>query len=147
MKKLLSLVLCVLLFVSCFAVSANAEESVSKSVEYLADGSYFVTEVTETNSLARTAKSGTKVSTYYTADDEKVFAVELTGYFSYTYGSSATATNQSVSVVLYKDEAQYITHSSRRSGATVYGSGTVSYLGFTTAQSVRLTCDIYGNLS
>lgn len=147
MKKLLSLALCVLLFVSCFAISANAEENVSKSVEYLADGSYFVTEVTETNSLARTAKSGTKVSTYYTADDEKVFAVELTGYFNYTYGSSATATNQSVSVVLYEDEASFITKSSRRSGATVYGSGTVSYLGFTTAQSVRLTCDIYGNLS
>ena len=105
MKKLLSLALCVLLFVSCFAISANAEESVSKSVEYLADGSYFVTEVMETNSLARTAKSGTKVSTYYTSDDVRVFAVKLTGYFDYTYGSSATATNQSVSVVLYEDEA------------------------------------------
>ena len=147
MKKLLSLALCVLLFVTCFAVSANAEETVSSSVEHLADGSYFVTEMTETSSLARTAKSGTKVATYYTTDDVKVFAVKLTGYFDYTYGSSATATNQSVSVVLYKDEASFITKSSRRSGATVYGSGTVSYLGRTTAKSLNLTCDIYGNLS
>lgn len=147
MKRLLSLALCIFLFVSCFAISANAEEAVYASVDYLADGSYFVTEVTETNPLSRATKSGTKVSTYYTSDNEKVFAIELTGYFNYTYGSSVAATNQSVSVVLYKDEAQYITHSSRRSGATVYGSGTVSYLGYTRAKSLTLTCDVYGNLS
>ena len=92
-------------------------------------------------------KSGTKVSTYYTSDNEKVFAVKLTGYFDYTYGSNVTATNQSVSVVLYKDEASFVTKSSRRSGATVYGSGTVSYLGYTRAKSLTLTCDVYGNLS
>ena len=147
MKKLLSALLCVVLFLSCFAVSVNAEETVSSSVEYLADGSYFVTEVTETNSLARATKSGTKVSTYYTSDDVRVFAVKLTGYFNYTYGSSAVATDQNVDVITYLDDARYVTRSSRRSGATVYGSGTVSYMGFTTAKSLNLTCDIYGNLS
>ena len=147
MKKLLSLALCIVLFITCFTISANAVETVSTSVDYLADGSYFVTEVTVPNPLVRATQSGTKVSTYYTSDNEKVFAVKLTGYFNYTHGSSVAATNQSVNVVLYKDEAQYITHSSRRSGATVYGSGTVSYLGYTRAKSLTLTCDVYGNLS
>lgn len=147
MKRLLSSILCICLLVSCFAVSVCAEEYSSFSVYYLADGSYFVTEVIETNPLARTTKSGTKVSTYYTSDNEKVFAVKLTGYFDYTYGSNVTATNQSVSVVLYKDEASFVTKSSRRSGATVYGSGTISYLGYTRAKSLTLTCDVYGNLS
>ena len=147
MKRILSLVLCICLLVSCFAISVNAEGTSSSSIEYLADGSYFVTEMSETNSLTRTAKTGTKISTYYTSDNMKVYAVELTGYFNYTYGSSATATNQSVSVVLYADEASFISKSSRRSGATVYGSGTISYLGYTRAKSLTLTCDVYGNLS
>ena len=137
-----------MLFTS-FAVSAHAAEvpKTTQTVEYLADGSYYVTELEESNSLARASKTGTKTTTYYTSSDVKVFAVKLTGTFTYTSGVSAAATSQSVDVILYQSSAQYITHSSRRSGATVYGSGTVSYGGLTIAKAVNITCDIYGNLS
>ena len=146
MKKAISLVLILVLAFSCFSVSAHASET-TRTIEYLADGSYFITEIVESNSLARASKSGTKSTTYYTSNDVKVFTVQLTGTFTYTYGVSATATSQNVNVVLHQSSATFIEKSSRRSGATVYGSGTVSYGGLSIAKGVNLTCDIYGNLS
>ena len=149
MRKFLSLVLVIALAFSCFAVSASAAEipQTTQTIEYLEDGSYFVTEIEESNSLARTSKTGSKTATYYTASDVKIFSVRVTGTFTYTYGVSASATSQTVNVILHHEDAKFITKSSSRSGATVRGSGTVSCLGLTIVKPVSLTCDIYGNLS
>ena len=65
-----------------------------QTVEYLEDGSYIVTELEVTPAVARTARSYTKKSTYYTASNTAVFAVSLTGNFNYTYNVSCTATSQ-----------------------------------------------------
>ena len=146
MKRVLTFVLIFTLVVSCFVVSANAAET-TRTVEYLSDGSYYIIEVEESNSLARASKTGTKSATYYTASDVKVFTVRVTGTFTYTAGVSATATSQRAEVALHQSGARLVDCSSRRSGATVYGSGIVSYGGFTISKSVNLTCDTYGNLS
>lgn len=149
-KKLVSLLLVIVLIVSCcsFAVSAEQIETEPKStVEYFEDGSYVVTVLEESNSLARTGKSGKKTSTYYNSDDEPMYAVTLTGTFSYTYGVSAEATGASTQVITYVSEAKYVSKTATYRNATAYGSGTVSYLGYTRVSSVNITCDIYGKLS
>lgn len=149
MKRFLSVILVLMIVVSC-SITVSAEQIAVKpktEIEYFEDGSYTVTVLEETNSLARTGKSGKKTKTYYTASDEPVYAVTVTGTFSYTYGVNATATNSSVLVSLYKSAATLVSKSATYRNATAYASGTISYLGYTSATSVNISCDIYGNLS
>lgn len=150
MKRFLSFFLVFTLIISCCSSYVFAEQVATKpqtSVEYFEDGSYTITVLEETSSLARAAKSGKKTKSYYTSNDVLIFAVTLTGTFSYTYGQSATATGASVVVSLYHDDAEFVTKSATYRNATAYGSGTVSYFGVTRAISTNITCDIYGNLS
>lgn len=151
MKRVLVSILCCL-FVFCSTIPAYASTSeVSNSVktvtEYFEDGSYVITKLEVVPSMARTAKTYTKTSTYYTSSNKAIFSVSLTGNFSYTYNVSSTATGQSVSVSIHDSSASYVTRTSSRSGATVYGSGTVSYAGRNKTLSVSITCDKYGNVS
>lgn len=132
MKRILTIICCLTLLLGIIPFCVSASETASQNmqtVEYLEDGSYIVTELEVTPAVARTARSYTKKSTYYTASNTAVFAVSLTGNFNYTYNVSCTATSQSVSVSIYDNSASYVTKTSSRSGATVYGSGTVYYLG------------------
>lgn len=150
MKRVLSFVFCLVLLCSIcvWEVSAQAvSPEVKKTIEYLEDGSYIVTEWDDSAPTARSSTSKTKKSTYYSPDDAAIFAVSLTGYFNYTYGVSSEATSQSVSVTIYSDAATYISKSSTRSGATVYGSGTVAYSGRNRTLPVQMTCDKYGNIT
>lgn len=154
-KKFFSLVCCFILLFSTFAISVNAksnsvmdrQHSMNQNIEYFEDGSYVITEWDTTSDSARTSVSRTKKSTYYSSNDVAIFAVSLTGQFTYTYGSSAKATGQSVTVTIYDDSTTYVTKSSSRSGATVYGSGTVRYQGANRTLSLQMTCSIYGNIS
>lgn len=145
MKKIISVLACLALLISCFSFGVSATEA--KTVEYLEDGSYIVTEFQCSNPNARTATNGAKVSTYYTSSNKAVFSVTLTGYFTYTKGVSAKATSANVVVSIYDDTAEYISKSSSTSGATAYGAGTVSYLGYAKTLSLQITCDVNGNLS
>ncbi len=147
MKRFLSIILVALMLVSCSIVASAEQVEPKTEIEYFEDGSYTVTVLEETNSFARAAKSGQKVKTYYTASDEPVYSVTVTGTFSYTYGVSAEATASSVVVSLYKDAASLVSKSATYRNATAYASGTVSYLGYTRASTVSISCDIYGNLS
>lgn len=153
-KRFFSLVCCFIFIFSISAMSVHAasvsvpnlQYSVDQDIEYFDDGSYIITEWDITPS-SRTSASKTKKSTYYSSNDVAIFAVSLTGQFSYTYGSSAKATSQSVSVSIYDSAATYVTKSSSRSGAAVYGSGTVRYQGVNRTLSLQMTCSIYGNIS
>lgn len=154
-KRFFSLVCCFILIFSISTMSVNAisvsashpQRSMDQNVEYFDDGSYVITEWDVTVPSPHTTASRTKKSTYYSSNDVAIFAVSLTGQFSYTYGSSAKATGQSVSVSIYDDSTTYVTKSSSRSGATVYGSGTVRYRGANRTLSLQMTCSIYGNIS
>lgn len=153
-KRFFSLVCCFIFIFSISAMSVHAasvsvpnlQYSVDQDIEYFDDGSYIITEWDITPS-SRTSASKTKKSTYYSSNDVAIFAVSLTGQFSYTYGSSAKATSQNVSVTVYSDSASYVTKSSSRSSASVYGSGTVYYAGRNRTLSLQMTCSIYGNIS
>ena len=129
-KTLISILCCLIVFCGIVPMYASASETSTSNkttTEYFEDGSYVVT--------------------YYTANDKAIFAVSLTGNFNYTYNVSCTATSQSVSVSVYDSSASYVTRTSSRSGATVYGSGTVSYAGRNKTLSLSITCDKYGNIS
>ena len=147
--KLLSFICCFILFfsISVQNVSASSISSPKNKpvIEYLEDGSYIVTEWLDFAPSARSSTYRTKIATYYSGYGSSVFSVSLTGYFTYTYGSSARASSQSVSVNIYDNSASYISKSSSHSGATVYGSGTVSFGGVNRTVSLQISCDIYGN--
>lgn len=145
MKRTIASILCIILLFTCLTINVGAETI--QNIEYFEDGSYVVTELVVSSPLARTAKSGSKTSTYYNSSNTAIFSVTLTGRFDYTYGTSAKATGASVSVNVYDSSATYVTKSATYGSATAYGSGTVSYLGYSRTLNVKITCDIYGNLT
>ncbi len=150
MKRILTIVCCLTLLLGIIPFCAFASEPVpqtAQTIEYLEDGSYVVTELEVTPTIARTAKSYTKTSTYYTASNTAVFSVSLIGNFNYTYNVGCSATSQSISVSVYLNSASFVSKTSSHSGATVYGSGTVSYAGRNKTLSLSITCDKYGNVS
>ena len=150
MKRFCISVLCLLILGTffTFGVSANTVVSDTKStIEYLDDGSYIITEWETAPTATRSVSSKTKTSTYYSSSGSAIFSVSLTGNFTYTSGVSAKATSQSASVTVYSDSASYVTKSSSRSGAPVYGSGTVYYAGRNRTLSLHMPCDVYGNIS
>ena len=87
------------------------------------------------------------MSTYYGSNNKAIFAVTLTGQFDYTYGVSAKATSASVTVTIYDSSAEYVTKSATYGSATAYGSGTAKVNATSRTLNVKITCDIYGNLT
>lgn len=136
---------CFVLLVSCLTFNVGAETV--KNIEYFEDGSYVVTEIVVTNPNARTGRSGSKTSKYYDSNNKAIFAVTLTGQFDYTYGVSAKATGASVTVTIYDNSATYVTKSATYGGATAFGSGTARVNATSRTLNVKITCDIYGNLT
>lgn len=150
MKRFYISVLCLLILGTFFTVGVSANTVVSdtkSTIEYLDDGSYIITEWETAPTATRSVSSKTKTSTYYSSSGSAIFSVSLTGNFTYTSGVSVKATSQSASVTVYSDSASYVTKSSSRSGASVYGSGTVYYAGRNRTLSLQMTCDVYGNIS
>lgn len=132
------------------AAGTNAPEVlVSTERIELADG-YIIEEITEIDSfspLRTTAtKSGTKTSTRYTESGTAIFAVKVTGTFSYT-GSASWATSSTATVYTYISGATYVSKSSNYSGNTATATGTVKYLGFNLTRTVNLSCSAGGVLS
>lgn len=150
MKKGLASLFCFLIVCSVFSVSAYAyaeePEFVRQTVEYLDDGSYYVETVHESNSLARTGKSGTKTAQYHSASGSLIYAVTVNGTFIYNgYGSSATSASATVSI--YASNTSFNGKDAYTSGASAVATGSVISSGITLRKTVTLTCDKNGNLS
>ncbi|MGN1026933.1 MAG: hypothetical protein ACI4P4_11085 [Faecousia sp.] len=159
MRRSLTLLLAMLCCISCLAFPATATEKASNNSNEvlvssvhidLPDGGYIIEEITEVevNSVTRatSTKSGSKTSTRYTASDTAIFAVKVTGTFSYT-GSSSWATSSAATVYTYVSGASFVSKSASYSGNTATATGTVEYLGFDLTRTVNLSCDENGNLS
>ena len=156
MKKCYTLFLSILCCFSILLVSASALGSedtavlVSSTQINLSDGGYIIEEIVETkpSTIARTTnnKSGYKTITRYTASGSAVYAVQVTGEFSYT-GSSSWATSATATVYTYTSNASFVSKSASYSGNTAYATGTVKYAGITESRRPSLSCDKNGNLS
>lgn len=142
-------VVAIAIFVSSFAVYASAKEPkdllISRSIEYLDNGDYVVTEVYKPIAQPLSGTSGYKSSTYTASSGTRVFVVTVYGTFNYN-GSTSSATSASASVDIYNANASFVSKNAYTSGASAYATGTVKYGGINISRTVSLTCDKNGNL-
>ena len=128
MKKLISLLsVIIMIAVMCPATAfANDEIVTDRYVEYFDDGSYIVTELTESTITTFAAKtvSKSKASHYYESDNSKAWTVILSATFSYT-GSSATCTKATTSSTIYNSSWKVKSAVASKSGNKATGTFTV----------------------
>ena len=150
MKKAISILLTALLLISLFSFSASAAEQqdilLSKTVEVLENGERIVTELYQSAVQPRTGTSGHKTETYYGANNSVIWAVTVDGTFTYSYGVSSTATSAKATVNIYNSNAKFIDKTAYTSGNTATASALIAYNSVTSARSVSVSCDKYGNL-
>ncbi len=154
MKRILALLICVLLAGSTIAFPAAAETSdaygdqiiISRKVEDLGNGCFYVETISVPSIQPYSnTKRGTKTAVY-TAAGTSIYAVSVTGDFTYD-GTTSKATSADSSVATYVDGVSITSRDAYTFGASAVASATVSYKGETLSKTVRLTCDRNGNLS
>ena len=162
MKKVLCISLLLLLLSTLFLtpVSAVAVKQFDpySTVEYYPDGSYGITTLTISESgnsnpasLRAAVTSGTKNYTHYDSNNNALWKVTLTGFFSYT-GTSATCTSATTSYVVYDSVWKVTNATASHSGNTATGEFTTKkyVLGIaiqTVNKTLTLTCSPTGTLS
>ena len=148
MKKcisiLISLVMLFSVSVSSFA-GEQPDKLVSRTIEVLDNGDYIVREVYEPAIQPRSSKTGSAVETYTNAAGSAIWAVKVTGTFTYN-GSTSSATSSSVSVEIYNSGASFISKNASYSDNTARGTGSVKYSGYTATRTASVSCDKNGNL-
>ena len=154
MKKLISVFLALLMLLSfpmiSYAGDSEIDEYENRYVEYYKDGSYSVTtiEISPITTLATSTVKQTKTTSHYNSDNEKEWAITVTGTFNYT-GSSATCTNSSVSYNIYDKNWKVTSAQASKSGRTATGEFTLKryFLGVpikTENKTLTLTCSNTG---
>ena len=156
MKKSISWLLCIILFFSfapvCPAQAAEPPRLVAnQKIEHFPDGSYIITELTESAYSNRSSVTRSKFSTYYDNDNTALWMVELTATFSYN-GTSATCTYVSTGHTIYDTSWQVTNAAASKSGNTATGDFTVKkyFLGIpikTVNRTLTLTCSPTGVVS
>lgn len=153
MKRIVSIVICLILVISTCSISVAALESkdsdqiaVCQTVEHVGNGCYYIETIyIPTIQPYRGSKTGTKVAEYITSGTT-IFTLSVTGTFSYD-GSTATATSASGALATHVPNATINSRRAYTSGASACAFGSVSYNGATLQKTVTLTCDKNGNLS
>lgn len=129
---------------------ANEKIVTDSYVEYFEDGSYIVTELTESTITTFAAKtvSSSKSSHFYESDNSKAWTVTLNATFSYT-GSSATCTKATTSSTIYNSAWKVTSAVASKSGNKATGTFTVKkyVLGIpvkTVNKTLTITCSNTG---
>lgn len=152
MKKCTALFIAVLMLImSVFPVTAVAnDETINCYVEYFDDGSYIITEIATSNisTMATSTKTHKKTSSYYDADNKKLWTVNLTGTFTYT-GNSATCTKATTSYTIYDSKWKVTSATASKNSRTATGDFTVKRytLGIPTKtinKALTITCSNTG---
>jgi hypothetical protein len=154
MRHMIAMVLSLLLLLSLLP-SAHATGS-TVEIEYLEDGSYFVTELEEAKPVvvpfsSTTTVTRSKKTSAYSTSGEIVWYVQVTGTFTYGNGT-AVCTASSVTAKSNQTNWQITSQSASRSGASATATATAAkkVLGLTTStqtRSVTLTCSSTGTFS
>jgi hypothetical protein len=151
MKRLMS---SLLLLFALFAIVplTNAE---SAEIEYLPDGSYYITEIRYEPQLGVISRSNTKTftksSSYYNSNGIIQWTMVLHGSFTYD-GVTSTCTDSWVTYSISNNSWHYSSSSASKSGNTASGSLTMIRVvaGITVdtkTKSLTLSCDKDGNPS
>ena len=164
MKRLISLLCSMLLVLSCFVfvpcVSAAEDEPldtqvlISKTVDYLEDGSIITTSVYENIVPSRSNlynKSGSKERVYTDGDGNIVWSLTVYGEFRVIEGAGVTCSSASCSTAIYNDNWSCTRKSASPSGSQAVANGVfeMTVLGIAISRqevSLTLSCDHYGNL-
>lgn len=165
MKRTISLLCSLMLVFSCISVApragatetgqSRAQVLVSKTVEYLEDGSMIITSVYEDVAVSRSSlynKAGSKERVYTDENGNIVWSLTVYGEFRVVEGASVTCTSASCSVEIYDSEWECVTKYASTSGsqAVAHGEFQRKILGIVISErnvDVTLSCDPYGNLS
>ena len=148
MKKVLSCVFA-LLFLCMLIPKAKAETA---EIEYLPDGSYFVTTIAADESDAcRGNITRIKESIYYDASGVEQWRMKLTASFFYN-GTTSYCTSCSVTYTIQNTAWHFDGKQENIDGNVAFGSLTMvkKFLGITiktVTRSLTLTCDKDGNVS
>ena len=159
------LILCVLCSISIPAFAAmpvsevvevdiHSLTEVTKTVEYLEDGSYLVTTI-KTSPTPRAevySKSAAKEVVLYNSSDEIQWNYFLIGTFTIETGVSCVCTNSTYSYNIYDNSWSLTDHSNSYSGNAAYGTAVFKrkILFITTStQNIEgaVVCDAYGVIS
>ncbi len=153
MKKIISLSLIAVLFVSvifCLPVAAVDNTKTTTTIEYLENGDYIETIITEYESNARVAtKSGSKTKNYTNSAGAVMWSVTVHGTFTYN-GSTSQCTSAGHSTTAPGSMWSIKSASSRRSGYSAIADATATYTTSSSSKdysmSVSLYCNPYGTL-
>lgn len=156
-KKLLSLFLCLFIVASVFvspvsAASPVSSEIISREVTYYPDGTYLVTEITQSASTvsARSSTqytSGSKTTSMYSNSGEKLFSLTVNGSFTYN-GKTSEAISARYSYSISHSAWTFNNGNATCSGRTAQATATFrSTLVVPKTLTVSLSCDIDGVLT
>ncbi len=165
MKKLLSIILTAIIFISLFNFNTSAttynatlknEVIISETTEYFEDGSSITTTITQIVSQNQTRAtktvSGSKTKTAKNSSGSVLYKFKVTGTFNVNIGVSATCTAVSCSASDLASGWSLDSSSTSKSGNTANATGIFKYkvLGITTRTQetkASLSCDANGTLS
>lgn len=165
MKKLLSIILTAIIFVSLFSFNSSAttyektadkEIIISETTEYFADGSSITTTITQfinqNQSRATKTVSGSKTKTAKNSSGDVLYKFKVNGTFNVNIGVSATCTAVSCSASDFASGWNLDSSGTNKSGNTANAIGIFKYkvLGITTKTQetqANLSCDANGVLS
>ena len=151
MKKTVPILI---LFLILFAVIPFTNAG-SCEIEYLLDGSYYVTEISLQPQISSGAKGSTetfkKTTSYFNSNGIKQWTMVLHGSFTYD-GISSFCTDSWVTYSISNNSWHYSSSSASKSGNTASGSLTMirTVAGITVdakTKSLTLSCDKDGNPS
>ena len=162
MKNVLITITAIFVLFSINSLSVNAMERQVKieqnvQIEYLEDGSYFITEIQEITKASKfstlsSSLTKSKTSTYYDSKGKAAWSVTVTGTFTYGNGTSKCISS-SVSAQSYNNSVWVIaSSSSSKSGNITYATASSDqflsgqYLQ-TITRPVSLTCNSNGQVS
>ena len=156
MKKISSVLLCVIIMFSlsapAFAFENNDNENTV--IEYLEDGSCFITTITmveEKSTYATNTKTFTKTISYKDEDGIVCWSATLYATFRYT-GSSATCTESDVTYTVSNSKWKITSATASKSGNTATANITAKRytLGIpveTLNRTITMTCSANGTIS
>lgn len=160
MKRSICLFLSILLTLSTLPFPTSAESYaetvlVSKTTEFLADGSYVLIAIYENSVQTRSStykKYGSKAYTFYNASGEALWKYTVDGVFTVNIGVSAVCTTSVHNYEIYNSNWSCSSANSYASGNQAISNGEFvkKLLGITVEREsfqVVLTCDSNGNLS
>lgn len=156
MKKVVSVLLIVMIMFS-LNVPAFAVENIDNEntvIEYLEDGSCFITTITvveENSTYATNTKTFTKTISYKDEDGIVCWKATLTATFRYT-GSSATCTDSDVTYTINDSAWKITSATASKSGNTATADITAKRytLGIpfkTIDRTITMTCSANGTIS